>query len=144
MLLTVSIPLPMPRVGAPFGDRASVVSLIVMVPRISWPAIASRKTELGSSMKPWKLAGYGPVLWEVGATVSCAMLTSGTLCSLPSGAIGWIPTPGGLIPGRSGGGGTTRSERLEVLVARERDKGPGYSVALGSARYQGQAPASAP
>ena len=63
MLLTVSNKLPTPSVGMPFNDRESVVRLIAMKPRISWSAIASRKTLLGSLMKPWKLSGNGPLLW---------------------------------------------------------------------------------
>jgi hypothetical protein len=62
MLLTASYRLPTPSVGKPFADRVSVVRLIAMKPRISWPAIASRKTEFGSSINPWKVSGYGPVL----------------------------------------------------------------------------------
>src|SRR5208337_4896108 len=63
MLLTVSNRLPTPSVGRPVDDWESVVRLISMKPRISWSAIASRKTLLGSSIKPWKLSGNGPVLW---------------------------------------------------------------------------------
>ncbi len=88
MLLTVSIPLPTPSVGKPVEDCVSVVRLRVMVPRMFWPTMASRKTELGSSTKFWKLGGNGPVLCEVGAIVSSPMLISGTTCSLPSGAMG--------------------------------------------------------
>src|SRR5271167_1077405 len=105
-----------------------VESWIVIVPRISWPAIASRNTELGSLMDPWNSAGNGPVLCE--PVPSLVMSTSGTMCSLLllSGggtSTGWIPSPsavalGGLNVGRPAMG------KMEGIFG-----GPGTGVVLG-------------
>jgi hypothetical protein len=68
MLLMVSNRLPTPSVGRPFNDWESVVRLIWMKPKMSWPALASRKALLGSSIKYWKLSGNGPLLRSVRET----------------------------------------------------------------------------
>src|SRR5208282_2109224 len=102
---------------------ASVERLIVIVPRMSWPAIASRNTELGSSTAAWKNAGsrtnggtYGPLLCE--PTPSLLSSTSGTMCSRFGGggvdgiSTGWIPRPKGAKP--VGGGTGVNAGRLAM------------------------------
>ena len=61
------------------------------MPRMVWLAMALRRIEFGSLIKPWKSGGYGPLLCE--PTMSAATLTSGTMCSLPS------PPDGGISVG---------------------------------------------
>src|SRR5580658_6072701 len=107
---------------------AAVESSIVIVPRMVWLAMAPRRMEFGSLMKPWNSDGYGPLLCE--PTMSAATLTSGTMCSLPSPpgggiSVGWMPNPS--EPAAGWNAGSSGIGKIGGMFGP-----PGFGVGLGA------------
>src|ERR1700683_2541307 len=85
------------------SSTSSVLSSMVIVPRISWPAIASDNTLFGFSVSFWNAGGNGPLVFP---GLSFSMTTSATGCCL-------------LVSSFSGGGGCTGGVgTLTGLMAR--------------------------